>query len=204
MKGLIIKDILNLRAQMKVYIMLLVMWFVIGMMIKDAGFFTNIMVMFAIVIPVSSLAYDEKTRWDSFAVTMPISRRDIVTAKYIFSCCAMGAIALITFIGTVTIIRHMIYAAAETIISALPVGLVINAVLIPMIYKFGMEKGRIIFISAILAATGILVFVFKNGYAGVLGQISPVVFGLLLWGAALIFTVISMFISYSIYENKDF
>ena len=98
----------------------------------------------------------------------------------------------------------MIYAAAETIISALPVGLVINAVLIPMIYKFGMEKGRIIFISAILAATGILVFVFKNGYAGVLGQISPVVFGLLLWGAALIFTVISMFISYSIYENKDF
>lgn len=43
-----------------------------------------IMVMCAI-LPTTFMSYDEKAKWDKYALSMPLSRDDMVISKYIIS-----------------------------------------------------------------------------------------------------------------------
>ena len=40
--------------------------------------------LYAAMMPISALAYDENCKWDQLAAMMPYSVRDIVLSKYLF------------------------------------------------------------------------------------------------------------------------
>ena len=146
MKGLLIKDVLNLRPQFRIYIIILLIWFAIALFRADCTFFSGVMVMFVVMLPINTIAYDEKAGWDKFALTMPLSRDDIVLAKYLFMICTITAIAVITFIGNLIITRD-VAESAGVMLYAMPVGLILDAVIIPLLLKFGVEKGRVVSVS---------------------------------------------------------
>lgn len=203
MKGLLIKDVLNLRPQFRIYIIILLIWFAIALFRADHTFFSGVMVMFVVMLPINTIAYDEKAGWDKFALTMPLSRDDIVLAKYLFMICTITAIAVITFIGNLIITRD-VAESAGVMLYAMPVGLILDAVIIPLLLKFGVEKGRVVFIAAMLIAFVIAMVVITEGNPGELIAVSETVFNIILWLAGIIMTALSVMVSRNIYNRKDF
>lgn len=203
MKGLLIKDVLNLRPQFRIYIIILLIWFAIALFRADCTFFSGVMVMFVVMLPINTIAYDEKAGWDKFALTMPLSRDDIVLAKYLFMICTITAIAVITFIGNLIITRD-VAESAGVMLYAMPVGLILDAVIISLLLKFGVEKGRVVFIAAMLIAFVIAMVVITEGNPGELIAVSETVFNIILWLAGVIMTVLSVMVSRNIYNRKDF
>ena len=65
MKGLLYKDIVNLKQQGKVYLLILGLWIAVGIANKDAAFFGGVMSVFAVLIPLSAVAYDEESEMGS-------------------------------------------------------------------------------------------------------------------------------------------
>ncbi len=197
MKGLLIKDVLNLRPQFRIYIIILLIWFAIALFRADCTFFSGVMVMFVVMLPINTIAYDEKAGWDKFALTMPLSRDDIVLAKYLFMICTITAIAVITFIGNLIITRD-VAESAGVMLYAMPVGLILDAVIIPLLLKFGVEKGRVVFIAAMLIAFVIAMVVITEGNPGELIAVSETVFNIILWLAGIIMTALSVMVSRNI------
>ena len=92
MKGLLLKDIINLKQQGKIYIFIIAIWFAIAITSRDGNFFGGVMTMFTVLVPISAAAYDDKAKWDRYALTMPISRWDLVLSKYLLALiCAVTA-----------------------------------------------------------------------------------------------------------------
>ncbi len=204
MKGLIIKDIINLRGQFKLFFIIIAMWFAIGVWGSDSTFFGGVMIMFVVMLPISTMSYDEKNKWNSMAITMPISRKDIVLAKYAFMGCCMLTIALISFIGNFIISKDAEKSLLFTFY-AFPAGLIINAAIIPVLFKFGVEKGRVIFIIAMLLSCLMIVAVVKGAQVwDVTSILNETVFNAVLWAVSLVMTAASMAISIRIYEKADF
>ena len=202
MKGLLIKDVLNLRPQFRIYIIILLIWFAIALFRADYTFFSGVMVMFVVMLPINTIAYDEKAGWDKFGLTMPLSRDDIVLAKYLFMICTITAIAVITFIGNLIITRD-VAESAGVMLYAMPVGLILDAVIM-LLLKFGVEKGRVVFIAAMLIAFVVAMVVVTEGNPGELIAVSETVFNIILWLAGIIMTALSVMVSRNIYNRKDF
>ena len=100
MKGLLMKDIILLRPQLKIYLIILVFWFLIAMWNGQPGFFGGLMAMFALMIPMTTVAYDDNCKWPAFALTAPVSRFKLVLSKYVILFMTMLVLSVIIFIGS--------------------------------------------------------------------------------------------------------
>ena len=80
MKALLYKDAMVLWKQMKLMLLLILIFAVI-----PSEFQNTFAVLYAALLPYSALAYDERSRWDRMAAAMPYSARDIVTEKYVLT-----------------------------------------------------------------------------------------------------------------------
>ena len=88
MKGLLLKDILNLKNQQgKILVFLIPLYFLLALQMKSSSFFAGLWVMLGATLPISSIAYDEKAKWEKYALTMPITRKELVQVNmYYLSC----------------------------------------------------------------------------------------------------------------------
>lgn len=59
MGGLILKDLYGLKQQLKIYIIIAVVWLLIAVTTRDMSFFSGLVMMFTFLVPITSLAYDE-------------------------------------------------------------------------------------------------------------------------------------------------
>ena len=149
MKGLVYKDFLVLRKQLWSMLVLVAIFCLIP---NDTSFF-NLGLFFVIytsLLPASLLAYDERARWDRLAPMLPVTRRDIVRSKYVMGFfLALGA-------GALYWAGRAIHGAfiPDQAVSAVAIALIFQAFLYPVLFRYGVEKGRI----AMGAMTGITVF----------------------------------------------
>ncbi|NLD18863.1 MAG: ABC-2 transporter permease [Clostridiales bacterium] len=206
MRGLVIKDILNLRQQAKIYVGIMVLFFVVGILNEDASYFGSFSSVFIMLIPMTSIAYDERAKWDRYALTMPVSRADIANSKYAMSILVLIVVTLLIAIGNFIIIKDLGESLLLTLTIA-PLGLIVSDIFIPTLYRFGTEKSRALFL-------GLFVLIMIIGF---LGNKFDIHFSLgtgmfesrglmvaLVWAVAAVATVVSMAISRRIYEIKDF
>ena len=85
MTGLILKDVLVLRKALRSYALFL--FFYMGMAavgLFSISFITAFMQVIVMILPMSAFAYDEQAKWDRYALTLPVGRRAVVTARYLF------------------------------------------------------------------------------------------------------------------------
>ncbi len=200
MYGLIIKDCCTLLKQMKIMLIILLIWACIP------GFsFASFAVFYSSMLPVTALAYDERSKWDELAVMMPYSPRDIVLSKYILGIICVSVAALIAGIaqGVVGLISK---TAAESsgfigLVLIACISLVILSINMPLMFRFGVEKGRIAFM---LLICGGVVFgmAFQETMLKALdgfGNTATVVLGIVL--IALVAVFVSVKISVAMYTK---
>lgn len=202
MKGLFLKDILNLKQQAKVYLLIIGVWLVLAISDRDPSFFSGVIAMFSVLIPISAIAYDEKAKWERYALTMPVSRLDLVLSKYFltFSCAAVGAVLSIAVSLAMT--KDMKESFGTPLIT-MAVGIVFACVILPIIFRFGVEKGRMLMIVVVLAPVLLTMLL---PWINVSLPSDETIEKLLYFSPIILLGVIfaSVFISKAIYERKEF
>ena len=82
MKGLIIKDFLNLRNNIKT-MLITILIYLLFFISYDPSFLSGLLIMIFCLQSLSTFSYDEYANWDVFALSLPISRKELVLSKYI-------------------------------------------------------------------------------------------------------------------------
>ena len=81
MNGLLLKDLLILKANWKTYAFLVAFYaaFAFG---GNPTFFSTMLAVILMICPMTSFSADELARWDQYAAALPGGRRAVVRAKY--------------------------------------------------------------------------------------------------------------------------
>ena len=223
MKGLIIKDLLNLSSY-KTTLFLILIFCSMGMIGTDAVNFapTFIIVMIGMIV-LSTFNYDEASHAEKYIVALPLTRKEIVMSKYVLAIVGnilggiIGIILTIIIVNVMNVIRpddliRLDYQGLlVTVISGIFGVALIQAIQIPSVYRFGAEKGRIqmfilIFLLVLMiAGAGFLIT--KIGFDINMEEINHFMnrFGipvLILVSAVLYY--ISYKISYKIFKKKEY
>jgi len=202
MKGLLLKDILNLRQQGKVYLVIISIWLVIGIMNQDAAFFAGVMMIFSLLVPVSAIAYDERAKWDKFALTMPLSKLDLIASKYLLSLLCAGLSGILAIIVGLAISGDT-KEVLMSVSALMSLGVIFTSFILPIIFKFGVEKGRLVVMVLFLAPSVLVMLISKlNLRLPNEEAISRMFYFLPLIAIAIL--LFSIYLSVLIYSKKEF
>ena len=159
MKGLLLKDLFVVSEFVRV-LTLMVIVFIVSMMAIDGFSVIGAMISLLVVsLVISSFSYDDLAQWDSFAATLPVSRRKLVASKYLFLL-LLGVLAVV-FNGLVSVLFAALQpgvSLAEQFVTGILISMaacIIDFVLIPLIYKYGAEKSRMMMMMVIVIIFGI-------------------------------------------------
>lgn len=156
MKGLIIKDLENLKKQSRV-LLILVVFVAIAIINPDIQdtFLTSIFSMLSLIIMITLFSMDELANWNKFALTTGINRSDLVTSKY-FLALIFLLFSLVLSLAT-NFIMGKVNFHDSFIMSGITVSsfIIILSVIFPIFFKFGVQKGRIIMMIPIVLFYGI-------------------------------------------------
>lgn len=210
MLGLIKKDFLLIKANLKSIIII----FVIYIMLAFQGTFdvTFIIPLIGIMLFISTFSYDDFNNWNSYAVTLPDGRKNVVRAKYIASIILtiiLVAIALVIGIGISYTKTNSINL--DEIISSL-MGTMLSSVIIisllyPIVFKFGATNGRIILFAVVfgIAGIGALIaqFIDMTPIINIINELDNYLL-IVIPIISIILLGISYLISNKIYQSKEF
>ena len=158
MTGLLLKDLLCLRRQVRVYVIATVVYGTMTLMgVWDVSFFTWFFTLIAAMIPLSLFTLDAGAKWDVYALTLPVGRNGVVAARYLFTLVVvLLGLVLSLAMGVLTMALGRMEDWGGFLIAAsvaAGAGLLLSAVMLPVLYKVGPEKARI----AMLAIMGVFV-----------------------------------------------
>jgi hypothetical protein len=164
------------------------------------------MIYFA-MMPITAMAYDERCKWDSLAAMMPYSAKDIVLSKYLLGYIGMLGACLLSFGGNsiIKLFQHSSITMEEalSILLIACVGVILLAVNLPFIFRFGVEKGRLVFM--IIIAGSVFALMMAGDQITTLlnaNQIRPALLAAIGVAAAAMSNLISIAISNAIYKKK--
>lgn len=203
MKAMILKDMLCLKKQMKSLLMVLLIWLVISAATSNGLFFSVLGVVYIIMLPMTTLSYDERAGWDSRALTMPVTRAQLVVGRYItallagLALCAVGAVVTAVMDGV---------DKAPASLGFFLLGVLMLSVSMPVILKLGVEKGRLVVMLFYVVPFGALLLSEKLGLDPITALQRLDSPAALMLSAALIFLLlcVSAAVSVGIYKEKEF
>lgn len=216
MKGLLIKDILNMKNYMKQLVLVLIFFIAYGIFLKNGTFVGTMITLMLSMQVITTMSYDEYAKWDKYALTMNINRKDIIISKYIFFTISIiiGIVVGITTSIAINQIAKLDTGMNEIIVTSIVVPCVfaiLFSIIIPVVFKTGVEKGRIVmmlilFIPAILVGAIVKISEKANITMLSLSNLEILMkFGVL---GLVLLTILAVFISYkvslSIYNKKEF
>ena len=210
MKGLLLKDYYEIRNQFGLIIPLIAVYAVVTSFIGDDFMFSGsyilvgMITMLLAMLPTSSFAFDEWSGWDMYGLTMNITRKQIVDAKYALIFITAGVIFLADWLALVLYGEAIGTAAIIAFVFA-ALTLPINGIMTPAIFKWGSEKGRMILMGMVLIPILAMPFLPKDAD---LTNWHPSMEVLLAIGAGLIFLffgviTISYFVSLYVFKKRD-
>lgn len=158
MKGLFIKDFLVLWRQNKLVLLLVAVYGLLPAISGGDSFFASFAVLLCAMLPITLMALDERARADRFFLTLPYSRAQVVVSRYLTGLLLMAAALLFT--GAANLIGETARTGEGELgqfLYFLPMvgaGMAFDAVLFPLLFKLGVEKGRLFFIAVVVVAVG--------------------------------------------------
>lgn len=127
--------------------LLLVMAVVFSVIPNMGSFGTTYAMILALMMPLTSIAYDERSKWDKYAAMLPYTPGQLVWSKYLlayfYTLLGGGIIVLGTFLRGITTGSADWKETMEMAVLMGVVMLFIMAIGLPVIYRFGSEKGRL-------------------------------------------------------------
>lgn len=213
MKGLLIKDLMLMKAQKRTYFILIIMAGLLAYSMRDVSIVSGYLTVTIPLLALSTISYDEFDNGNAFLFSLPFSRKEYVAEKYILTMLmgllSLAIAALFTFIidafGNFGLFPVLIESAGLYIcIMALTISL-----MIPLNLKYGAEKAKIVMFIMIPIIIGLsygVVRIFSRlGIEfGPAPSLDELPMGYILPCAAALFISISLFISFRIIKKKEF
>jgi len=207
MKGLIIKDLFALRKQGKMILMIAVFYTIFSVFTKNISMLGAMIALLCTMMPITTMSFDEYCKWDRYALAMPVSGKTIVLSKYVLGLLlTLAGLVVISAasIGIVIITGEMpVSDALFTCFCIGVISLALQSVLLPILFKFGVEKGRFLLLPVFLIPAAVIFLLSKLGFTlpdaqtlKMLAYLSP--------AAVVPLIILSVFISIGIYSKKEF
>lgn len=206
MKGLIYKDVCMLRTYFRAYFLTALVFSAMAIFCESVFFLAYIFIV-TTTVPLSIMVEDNTSGWNVYAAAMPFSRAQLVAAKYIDGLIMLGFMLIFAVISLAGMMLKAGCFSAGDFFNMLGVGVsatLLNiSALLPCAYKFGADKGRIIFLFIIgieFAAVAVLASV---GIVSSSTDISAVP-SIVLLLAAVVLYLLSWRISTAIFAKQEF
>ena len=210
MKGLLLKDFYMLTQSSRYYLMLICVFAVCSSFSGNSAFLLFVLFFIGSVISFNLISYDEKSRWNSFSGAFPYTRAELVSVKYIMTIFCIGINIFINMIihgGMLLMTGTNDWSSYFGLLLVLfPAGFIAPSILLPATFRFGVEKGRLVYY---------VIFIIVGGCLGGLtalnqeiplsldnGTFSVAEITISLISGILIFAI-SWIISIRIYQNKE-
>ena len=146
MKGLLLKDWYMMKKYCKYYLFCTAAFIILSLISEGNMFFVFYPCMLCGMIPVNLIGYDERSRWMQYSGTMPYTKAQIVSGKYIIGLLTQLTIMLV--IGAAQAVKMIIAddfvpgELAVLMLLLLIVSTLSSSICLPFIFKLGVEKGR--------------------------------------------------------------
>ncbi len=150
MKGLILKDCYTLYKQSKMFLIMIIIFSIVPIYGSGTCVFS---IMLSAMLALTTLAYDERSKWNTLAEMMPYSSAQIIVSKYVLAYMCILAAAVMSSVFTA--IRTAFAGGLNGIEFLLPIGAAIGiaalmtGIIFFFMFIFGVEKGRLAYIVAI-------------------------------------------------------
>lgn len=167
MKGLIYKDLLAVVKHYRTYFLLCIIFMVASWFDPENLFYTLYPCILIGSILVSLIALDESSKWNMTCGFLPFTQEQLVGAKYLLGLMMAFSIFLISVGGQVVrmLIQDVLVIKDVMMLAMLIIstGLVMPGIMLPFIYKFGVEKGRLVYLMTLGGSAGLLAYFGTNG-----------------------------------------
>ena len=148
MKALIYKDLCLLRSYFRSLVLMFVFYLLIGVLNQNSSIFAALVGVLCIISSITSFSYDQFCGWDLYCASLPVGRRTMVLAKYgLVMLLTLSGMAIMTVSGLLLSLVGWGGDSADILPGTLGAGsacCLMVMVLLPFIYRYGVEKGRII------------------------------------------------------------
>ena len=150
MKGLLVKDLCNLRQvarQSLIVVAVLAAWcFFLG----DSQLFSMMSIIYSLMLLFTAVSYDEMAQFNKYALTLPVTRKDLVRSKYVLMLFLFLA-GIVTGLVGKAVLGILIGDAGSvslaeqgfSLLSVACIYLLAFDILLPVIFRLGIEKARL-------------------------------------------------------------
>ncbi|MCB6365022.1 ABC-2 transporter permease [Intestinibacillus massiliensis] len=215
MKAILRSDFLNMLQSAKTMGILVIFFAALALFTQNVSFLGTFLVMVWLIVPFNLFSYDTAYGWDKLTLSLPISRSSVILSKYLL--CAGLGLALLVFSGAVSVLYCLQYPGESLpslfamLLLCTSVALLLLAIMLPLVVKFGVTKGRYILLAVVWLPILLLFFLKGSGTSNpfdgldalqAVGRLLP--FSALLLVVCLACYAVSALLSIQIYRRKEF
>ncbi len=214
MKGLLIKDLRLILQRKMFFALMLVCTAFLGMTDSGPSFIIYYFTIIGAMFTSSTISYDEYDNCFPFLFTLPTTRKQYASEKFLFGFLATLCSDIFSTLAAVIItlvkgtpITKDIFIASLVII---PISMIMNSVSLPVMLKLGLEKGRIglyiVLVPVIVVVTAVMKNDALNGKFNEMlsyADAHEILTGVILGAAAIAIIVISYIICTDIMKKKE-
>lgn len=199
MKALLLKEFYVASKTCRSILLVIVAFFALSFFGNDSQFFILYPLMMVSLVPVTLLSYDERDGWDKYSLTLPCTRAQLVSAKYLIGLIFGGVVFLLVelllLIG-LSMGGNFDFLSMSSVL--LLMGLLGPSILMPFVFKFGSEKGRIAYYFVLALLFAVIAFLIGMGFYEYLNGFSWLVIA-----AAVLLYLGSWRLSILFYEKRE-
>ncbi len=169
MKGLLIKDYKLIMHNKRMFLILMVVWFLAFQNYAGYSFLIAYSTMIFILLALNTISTDEYYKSTPFLLTLPVKRETYTAEKYVLM---LGLSLLGTALSTLLCILVHRNLLQELILEGVSIYIILvlfQLLMIPIQLKFGNDKGRIVLLGLLAVVAGI---------ASSIGTILPLIFSM--------------------------
>ena len=221
MKGLLYNDYMSMQKVLKTSLVIYVLFTIFSLLSDNIIFAVDYTLVFILMVPINIFYSDEKNKWEQYAFTMPVSPKQYVREKYIFFVLTQTIGYVLAYM--IVLISYMYNRESfdSTIFDMINVTSAVSGILpvivIPVMFKYGTEKGRITMLSLLFlpfilvkvlestsVLTSILQAIQKIALTVEITKVFTETHGVILFIPMIILYLISYAVSLHIYSKKEF
>lgn len=204
MKGLLYKDLFAVVKYYKSYFFLILIFMAASWMDPENLFYSLYPCILVGSIIVSLISMDENSKWNMTCGFLPFTQSGLVCVKYLVGLILASVFLVITIGGQAVrmLVQGVLVWEELGLMSVMMIscGILMPGLMLPFIYKFGVEKGRLAYIVVLGASAGLLAYFGTNGEMAEFAVDLPV--ALIAVAAAAVYGV-SCLISIGICKRKN-
>lgn len=206
MKGLLYKEFCMFKPQLKSWGGAFAIILIYAFIFKNVTMLFMMVAVIGIMNSVTSFSYDKMYRCEELIAALPVSRKQMVQSKYLF---LLGLDLILAAASSVLVFAVSLFERADLIelaasgAAVLGVTVLMQAVVLPLVYKMGPDKARIFYM--IIGMCPVVILFGLNELDMLPPLTEEFVFSMLKAAPFVVIAVliISFFISVGIYRKKD-